>query len=136
LGWQRDPELWTVRCHDRYGRRALVQVHLTEIGLRIISSSPEPLELTPPEVGRLRAALRDGVLSLGELAGPDGFCGADRPPRSIPPPQRSASTRERVTLRRLPPRPTVAEIATRLAQHDIPKQGDGDQHRRATEVAA
>ena len=49
LGWQRDPELWTVRCHDRYGRRAQVQVHLTEIGVGITLSSPETVELTRPK---------------------------------------------------------------------------------------
>ena len=70
LGWQRDPELWTVRCRDRYGRRAQLQVHLTEIGVGITSSSPETVELTPTEAGRLRIALRDGVLNCGELAGP------------------------------------------------------------------
>jgi hypothetical protein len=29
LRWQRDPDLWTVRCRDRHGRRALLRVHLT-----------------------------------------------------------------------------------------------------------
>jgi len=115
LGWQRDPALWTVRCRDRYGRRAQLQVHLTEIGVGITSSSPEPLELTPTEAGRLRVALRDGTLSCGELAGPDGFRDPARPARRTPPPQRPASTRELVRIHR-PPRPTVAEITARLAQ--------------------
>ncbi len=138
LGWQRDPELWTVRCHDRYGRRAQVHVHLTEIGVGITLSSPETVELTPTEAGRLRIALRDGVLSCGELAGPDGFRDPARSSRRTPPPQRpAASTRELVRIHR-PPRPTVAEIAARLAQPDTPDQRDDDQqhHHRATGAAA
>jgi hypothetical protein len=130
LGWQRDPELWTVRCRDRYGRRAQLQVHLTEIGVGVTSSSPETVELTPTEAGRLRIALRDGVLNCGELAGPDGFRDPARSSRRTPPPQRPASTRELVRIHR-PPRPTVAEITARLARPHTPDPGD-DEHHGAT----
>jgi hypothetical protein len=101
----RDPDLWTVRCRDRYGQRAEGQVRLTETRIRITTSAPDTLELTPSEVGGLCVALRDSLLSLGELAGPDGLRALVRAPRSLllPPP----SPRQRVQLHR-EPRPTAA----------------------------
>jgi hypothetical protein len=133
LSWQRDPDLWTVRCRDQYGQRAEVQVRLTETGIRITMSSPDPLELTPSEVGGLSVALRDSLLSLGELAGPDGLRALARAPRSLllPPP----SPCQRVPLRR-EPRPTVAEITARLAQPNTPDPEVDDHHRRDTGAAA
>lgn len=113
LGWQRDPDLWTVRCRDQHGRRAQVQVHLTARGIRIATSSPDPLDLTPGEAGWLRAALRDGLLSLGELAGPDGPRGSAHVPWDTPLPA-PPGPRQRIRLHR-PRRPSVADIAARLA---------------------
>lgn len=134
LGWQRDPDLWTVRCRDQYGRRAQVQVHLTARGIMIVTSSPDPLEFTPGEAGWLRAALRDGLLSLGELAGPDWPRGSAHVPRDPPPPA-PPGPRQRIRLHR-PRRPSVADIAARLAQSDAPDPEADDHHRRDTGVAA
>ncbi len=131
LSGQRDPDLWTVRCRDQYGRRAQVQVHLTETGIKIATSSPEPLELTPGEAGGLRAALRDGLLSLGQLAGPDGLRNSAHVPRDPPP----LNPRQRIRLHR-PRRPTVADIAARLAQFGTSDPEADDHHRRDTAVAA
>jgi len=129
LGWQRDPDLWTVRCRDQYGRRAQVQVHLTETGIKIATSSPEPLELTPGEAGGLRAALRDGLLSLGQLAGPDGLRSSAHVPREPAPP----NPRQRIRLHR-PRRPTVADIAARLGRFDTADPEADDHHRDTTVV--
>ncbi len=68
LGWQRDPELWTVRCRDGQGRRARLSVHLTATGVSIEAPSPGPARLTLWEAGQLRVALRDADLCFGELA--------------------------------------------------------------------
>ena len=130
LGWQRDPDLWTVRCRDHYGRRAQVQVHLTETGIRIVTSSPEPLDLTPSEAGGLRAALRDGVLSLGQLASQEGLRSSAHAPQDTPPPL-PPSSRQRIRVHR-PRRPTVADIIDRLAQCDTPDPEADDHHRRDT----
>lgn len=134
LGWQRNPNLWTVRCRDLYGRRAQVQVHLTETEIRIATSSPDPLDRTPLEAGGLRAALRDGLLSLAQLAGPDGLRSSAHVPRDTPPPA-PPNPRQRIRLHR-PHRPTVADIAARLAQCDAPDPEDDDHHHRDTGVAA
>lgn len=67
LGWQRDPDFWTVHCRDQWGRRARVVVALDTAGVALASTSPEPLELTPMEVGQLRGALRDALLNLDML---------------------------------------------------------------------
>ena len=134
LGWQRDPDLWTVRCSDQYGRRAQVQVHLTATGIRIVPSLPDPLDLTPGEAGWLRAALRDGLLSLGQLAGPNGPRSSTHVPRDTPPPA-PPNPRQRIQLHR-PRRPAVADIAARLAQFDTPDPEADDHHRRDTRVVA
>lgn len=67
LGWQRDPDLWTVRCRDTRGRRAQLHVQLEEKGVTLTASSPGPWSLTPLEAGRLRGALRDALLSFDQL---------------------------------------------------------------------
>ncbi|HET9256437.1 MAG TPA: hypothetical protein VFO16_14730 [Pseudonocardiaceae bacterium] len=68
LGWQRDPDLWTVHCLDGRGRRARILVHLSAAGVCLTVPDDGPLRLTALRAGRLRAALRDAFLSTG-LAG-------------------------------------------------------------------
>jgi len=123
LGWQRDPDLWTVRCRDGHGRRALLRVHLTATGVSITVPSPGPAQLTPRQAGHLRAALRDAVLGYWELAGLDecrtGFSCPDLASLL----QRSSPAREQVRLSPLPVRPTVAQIAHRLAMSSPELEG-------------
>lgn len=58
LGWQRDPDLWNVRCRDGRGRRALLRIHLAAAGVTRTPSSPGLWALTPLEAGNLRAGNR------------------------------------------------------------------------------
>lgn len=71
LGWQRDPELWTVRCRDEQGRRASLRIGLTRTGITILPTTAGLWQLTPLESGRLRGAVRDALLTLDQLAGSD-----------------------------------------------------------------
>jgi hypothetical protein len=99
LGWQRDPDLWTVRCRDGRGRRARLLVHLTTDGVSLIPSSPGPWTLTPLEAGRLRGAVRDALLTFDRLAGTehgDAPPGARSPQPAWPPPADAPSVRQRV----------------------------------------
>lgn len=114
LGWQHDPQLWTVPCRDGHGRRARIHVHLSAAGARLTVPDHGPLHLTPWQIGQLRAALRDAFLSLGRLAGPDSL--TEPAPATPPtPPGPAPSRRERVPVL-IPARPSVAEIAARLAE--------------------
>lgn len=117
LRWQRDRNLWTVRYEDEHGRRARIFVHLSPTGISITVSSPGTVALTPCQAGLLRLALRDAVLRFGELAGlqePGGWACAAAP-EPAPPLPAGPSVRERVRFRPPPARPTVAQIAQRLA---------------------
>jgi hypothetical protein len=116
LGWQRDPDLWTVRCRDEYGRRTCVLVQLTTAGVSITTPTDEALQLTPLQIGRLRAALRDAALSFDRLSGTEH-------PSTPAPSSRAQTTRSSLTTRpttrrrilaRMATRPSVAEIAARL----------------------
>lgn len=107
LGWQRDPDGWTVPCRDGHGHRARLRIGLTETGVVITSSTPGPWRLTPLQVGRLRAGLRDAVISLGELSG-DAVVAS--PPRPADP----AVPRRLVRLDPLC-RPAVADITAHVA---------------------
>jgi len=124
LGWQRDPDLWTVRCRDGHGRRARLRVRLTATGVSIEAPSPGPAQLDPWQAGQLRVALRDADLCFGELAGPQphrtGFSCPD--PARLPP--GSPPVRQRVQLLPSPARPTVAQIAHRLAMSSTPEPED------------
>lgn len=104
LGWQRDPDGWTVPCRDGHGHRARLRIALTETGVVITPSTHGPWRLTPLQVGRLRAGLRDAVISLGELAGDDVVA-----PSAVPPVAR------RLVRLHPPCRPTVADITEREA---------------------
>jgi hypothetical protein len=61
LGWQRDPDSWTVPCRDVDGRRARLLIRLAPAGITITPTTPGPLRLTPLQVGRLRGAARDAI---------------------------------------------------------------------------
>ncbi|MGH3889925.1 MAG: hypothetical protein ACRDSZ_25730 [Pseudonocardiaceae bacterium] len=121
LGWQRDPDLWTVRCRDGHGRRARLRVRLTATGVSIEAPLPGPAQLTPWQAGQLRVALRDANLCFGELAGPE----PRRTDLSCPDPARlppgSPPVRERVRLLPATARLTVAQIAHRLATSPTPE---------------
>ncbi|MGH3865062.1 MAG: hypothetical protein ACRDQ4_02805 [Pseudonocardiaceae bacterium] len=138
LGWQRDPDLWTVRCRDGNGRRARIHVHLAPIGISLAVPSPGPVQLTLWEAGQLRAALRDAIQRFAELAGPDTFRASFSRPEPPPPPPGSPPTpRGRVQLLpALPPpiRPTVAQIAQRLATSLTPKPKNDHDHADDDEV--
>jgi hypothetical protein len=67
-GWQRDQEQWTVRCHTADGRRARLVATLDAGGVRITASTPGPWTLTPLELGRLRGALAEAVITYAQLA--------------------------------------------------------------------
>lgn len=115
LGWQRDPDLWTVHCRDEHGRRARILVHLSAAGVCLTVPDHGPLQLSVPQAGQLRAALRDAFLSFVRLAGTDGlFTMAEsrRTKPATPPPVRPPSSRERVPVR-IPARPSVAELRLR-----------------------
>ncbi|MGH3930397.1 MAG: hypothetical protein ACRDTF_10525 [Pseudonocardiaceae bacterium] len=72
LGSRRDQQVWTVRCRDERGRRARLLISLTENGIMITATTPEPWRLTLLEVDRLRGVLRDVLLTLGDGAEPIG----------------------------------------------------------------
>jgi hypothetical protein len=115
LGWQRDPDLWTVRCRDQRGRRVRLIVALSATGIALASTSPEGVELTPLEVGQLRGALRDALLTLDRLAGGQQLGVRARIRRREQPLTAAGAprTRQRVRLDHLS-RPSVAEIVSRL----------------------
>ena len=46
LGWQRDPDLWTVHCRDGHGRRAHILVHLSAAGVCLTVPDHGPLQLS------------------------------------------------------------------------------------------
>jgi hypothetical protein len=113
LGWQRDPDLWTVHCRDGHGRRARILVHLSAAGVRLTVPDHGPLQLSAWQAGQLRAALRDAFLSLAQLAGPDGLAGSQLVTPTAPPPAAAPSCRQRIPVL-IPARPSVSEIAARL----------------------
>jgi len=126
LGWQRDPGLWNVPCQDGHGHRAQLSVRLGTGWVTLDHPDIGLLYLTPPQVGKLRGALRHALFDL-EL-----FGGADRPaptPRFERAPDVEAvpPCRVRVVFEVPPPRPTVADIAARLAA-SVPAADPGADH--------
>lgn len=92
LGWQRDPERWTIRCRTMRGRRASLRISLAANGVMVSASAPGPWIVTGLRIGRLRAALADAAVTGGLLS-------QDRPRRArshtaVPAPQ----PRRRVNL--------------------------------------
>jgi hypothetical protein len=112
LGWQRDPNLWTVHCRDGYGRKARILVHLSAAGVCLTVPEPGPLQLSVLQASQLRAALRDAYLSFARLADSDGIRGTTP---AAPLPTRPPSCRECVPIR-IPARPSVAELRLRHSQ--------------------
>ncbi|HKR50512.1 MAG TPA: hypothetical protein VJT72_13240 [Pseudonocardiaceae bacterium] len=109
LGWQRDPDLWTVHCHDGYERRARILVHLSATGICLTVPEQGPLQLSGLQIGQLRAALRDAFLSFALLAGPDRIRHAEF---AAAPPTRPPSGRQRVPMQAAA-RASVAELRPR-----------------------
>lgn len=60
---------WTVECLDIAGRHRDLQVFVRQGRVVLVAPPGEIAFLTPLDVGRLRAALRDAVLETSE---PDG----------------------------------------------------------------
>lgn len=126
LGWQRDPDLWTIPCLDGHGRRAHLSVRVGLGWVKLDCPAPGPLYLNAFHALRLRLAMREVVLDL-EL-----FSGAEppvRPVRPRPDPQVPAR-RQLVVFHRPPPRPTVADITARLAApaSSADQEAVGDDH--------
>jgi len=125
LGWQRDPELWSVPCQDGHGHRTQLSVRLGTGWVTLDHPDCGLLYLRPQQVGKLRGALRHALLDL-EL-----FGGADLPaptPRfeRAPDVGTDPPSRVRVVFRRPPSRPTVADIAARLAASAPTADADAD----------
>lgn len=132
LGWQRDPNLWTVRCRDGDGHRARIRVHLAPTGISLAVPSPGPVQLTMWEAAQLRVALRDAIERFAELAGPEALRASfSRPEPAPPPPENSPTPRRRVQLLPPPIRPTVAQIAQRLATSLTPEPKNDHAHNHA-----
>jgi len=125
LGWQRDPELWTVHCRDGHGHRARILVHFSAAGVCLTVPDHSPLQLSALQGGQLRAAVRDAFLSVERLVGPDGLPAMAKSQRTksqrtksqrtkpaTPPLGRPPSSRKRVPVR-IPARPSVAELRLR-----------------------
>ncbi|MFN2495722.1 MAG: hypothetical protein ABR608_07425 [Pseudonocardiaceae bacterium] len=122
LGWQRDPDVWTVPCRDVDGRRARLLIRLSPAGITITTTATGPLRLTMRQVGDLRVATHDAMNTFGLLAGPD----RDESPRNacrdeVPttPLDCPAAQREVVHFEQ-PQRPTVRELRARLGTASAP----------------
>lgn len=130
LGWQRDRDLWTVRYRDEHGRQARMLVHLDPMGVSLTGAELGTAQLTPWQAEQLRAALREAVLDFGELAGPSEpyrWPGLTAP-EPAPPSPAGPPGRERVQIVSRPVRPTVAQIARRLAAPPTPEPQDRNDH--------
>lgn len=67
---------WSIACRDLAGRRKSVTVLVTEGKVVLMAPPGEAAVLSPLEVGRLRAALRDAIVSAEDPATLES-----RPPR-------------------------------------------------------
>jgi hypothetical protein len=134
LGWQRDPDLWTIPCRDEGGRRAAVLIRLTGSGVSITTPTSGPLRMTPMQIGRLRAALRDAALSFDRLSGTghrSPATSSSRPDAAVPPSVTSPTAPRRIRAR-IAARPSVGEIAARLALTALSEQEAHHDHSDAT----
>ena len=122
LGWQRDPEVWTVPCRDVDGSRARLLIRLSPSGITITTTATGPLRLTGQQVVQLWVATRDAINTFGLLADPDhaespqDAWRTEAPTAPLDPP---AAQREVVHFER-PPRPTVQELRARLGTPPAP----------------
>ncbi|HEY6422353.1 MAG TPA: hypothetical protein VIY28_03720 [Pseudonocardiaceae bacterium] len=117
LGWQRDPDLWTVHCRDGHGHRARILVHLSAAGVCLTVPDHSPLQLSALQAGQLRAGLRDALLSLERLVGPDGLSTWAESQRTSPQRRRRSVSRAPASASQYGslPDPSVAEL--RLREH-------------------
>ncbi|MDQ3579745.1 MAG: hypothetical protein M3443_19550 [Actinomycetota bacterium] len=69
MRWQRNPDMWTVRCRDVLGRPARVRIRIIPTGIVLTPDTLAPLLLSPLQVGRLRAGLRDAAITFAGLDG-------------------------------------------------------------------
>jgi hypothetical protein len=122
LGWQRDPDLWTIPCLDGHGRRAHLSVRVGLGWVRLDCPAPGLLYLNPFHALRLRVAVRAVVDDLDLFGGAEP---PERPTRPEPTPDdpEVPPRRQLVVFHRPPPRPTVADIAARLADPAAPRPG-------------
>ncbi|MFR9730292.1 hypothetical protein ACL03H_13770 [Saccharopolyspora sp. MS10] len=58
-----DGEQWEISCRDVAGRRRQVGVYVNQGNVVLVAPPGETAVLAPLEAGRLRAALRDAVVS-------------------------------------------------------------------------
>jgi len=126
LGWQRDPDLWTIPCLDGHGRRAQLSVRVGLGWVRLDCPAPGPLYLNPFHALRLRFAVREVVgdrALFGDAGPPERPAPPEPTPNDpgVPPPRRQL-----VVFRRPPPRPTVADIAARLAGPATPTDQEAE----------
>jgi len=127
LGWQRDPELWSVPCQDGHGHRTQLSVRLGTGWVTLDHPDSGLLYLRPQQVGKLRGALRHALLDLELFGGVEPCPQEPRfelAPHVGPVPPR----RFRVVFERPPPRPTVADIAARLAASASAVDPEADRH--------
>lgn len=113
LGWQRDPDGWTVPCRDVDGRRARLLIRLSPTGITITPTAPGPLCLTALQVGRLRIAAHDAIHTGGLLIDPDHAESAQLSWRAEAPTTPLDGTpvqREAIHLAPPPRRPSVWEL--------------------------
>jgi hypothetical protein len=59
---------WSVSCRDLAGRKRDVTVFVTSGRVVVVAPPGEAAVLEPLDVGRLRAALRDAVVAVGEYS--------------------------------------------------------------------
>ncbi len=125
LGWQRDPQVWTVPCWDVDGRRTRLLIRLSPSGITITPTASGPLRLTGPQAGDLLVATRDAMNTFDLVAGLD----REKAPRSAwraeaptAPLDCPAAPREVVHFER-PPRPTVRELRARCGMSPASKGG-------------
>lgn len=62
---------WTIACRDLAGRRRAVTIIATEGKVVVMAPPGEAAVLAPLEVGKLRAALRDAIVSADDPASLD-----------------------------------------------------------------
>ncbi|GHF88480.1 hypothetical protein FHX82_001222 [Amycolatopsis bartoniae] len=60
---------WSVTCRDLAGRKRALTVFTNSGRVVVVAPPGEAAVLEPLDVGRLRAALRDAVVSAGREAG-------------------------------------------------------------------
>ena len=126
LGWQRDPQLWTVPCRDVDGRRARLLIRLSPSGITITGSASGPLRVPMLQVGDLHLAIHDAINTFSLLAGPNHPDSAQDPWRDEAPTaplDSPAGQREVVHFKRAP-RSTVRELQTRLGTPPAPAAVD------------